>query len=350
LTNPFLDGGIGLLVGLLLAAGLAFLLAHIDQRIRSRAMVELSFSAPVLVEVPRQRLTGKARDIVVTSAAASAAAEAYRVLRTVLTYGVAAELPWTAWQSVGGSNENGAVAPSAQIEAGDVAVASGAGDSPSADVGAKPSALAATHSKGRRPARGGRSSRRSRVIVVTAATDERIRPTAVANLAASYAEANQDVIVVRIDAGLPRDEVSFSEQAPARPQDAVRPSALPRVATLDLATLRDAGVVNGRSEADLIGDIVPLADITLVEAAPVLEAHDVGVLSSVADDVLIVAEYGHTTRGAAERCAVMLARMGTTPRGVVFTQVPARRGPLRFRRSGGVRSFSWGAIEAARPN
>src|SRR5207302_117514 len=75
-------GLLGIAVGLLVGLGIAVLLERFDTSLRSREEVEEAFGRPVMAEVPLTRDGG--RELVAVAAPASAAAEAYRTLRTAL--------------------------------------------------------------------------------------------------------------------------------------------------------------------------------------------------------------------------------------------------------------------------
>lgn len=85
LLNTLLAG----LVGLLLALGLAFLIEHLDDTFKSPEHVTEAIDAPTLGAIDRLKIDRKAREherLVTMTAPRSAAAEAYRTLRTNLEF------------------------------------------------------------------------------------------------------------------------------------------------------------------------------------------------------------------------------------------------------------------------
>jgi Mrp family chromosome partitioning ATPase len=194
------------------------------------------------------------------------------------------------------------------------------------DAGA---AVVTLHSNpmGRSPFRelAARSAGSGHVIVVSSAADERIRPTVAANLAVAFAEIDASVLLMRTAATVDHAPVADSTaEGRVDLSRLLRTTGVPLVKTLDLTQLPTA-IGSGRSISDLIAEASELADVVVIEAAPVLAAHDVGVLSSLADDVLMVAEHGYTTVDNASAAAELLNRMGVRLRGVVVTQIPPRK-------------------------
>jgi receptor protein-tyrosine kinase len=84
---PVKDGLLGLLVGIALGLGLAFLRDHLDTRIRSAAEVADRLGLPLLARIPApSRNLRKNNQLVMVDEPASPAAEPYRVLATNLEF------------------------------------------------------------------------------------------------------------------------------------------------------------------------------------------------------------------------------------------------------------------------
>jgi Mrp family chromosome partitioning ATPase len=73
---------------------------------------------------------------------------------------------------------------------------------------------------------------------------------------------------------------------------------------------------------DFLNDARDLADIVLIDTAPALVANDASEVMPAADAVVVMARAGRTTRGAAQRAAALLNRVGASVVGVVLTAAP----------------------------
>jgi non-specific protein-tyrosine kinase len=86
--NYLLNLGLAALLGLGLGIALAFLRERLDDRLRGRADMEAQAGAPVLAVIPRVGSWRKRKDapVITITEPKSAASEAYRTLRTALTF------------------------------------------------------------------------------------------------------------------------------------------------------------------------------------------------------------------------------------------------------------------------
>lgn len=86
--NHLANGILGLLVGLALGIGIAFLRERLDDRVRDRASLEKYVGVPVMAVVPRVQTWRRGTNPVLITIAEprSAASEAYRTLRTALLF------------------------------------------------------------------------------------------------------------------------------------------------------------------------------------------------------------------------------------------------------------------------
>jgi capsular exopolysaccharide synthesis family protein len=87
--NPRKDGALGLIVGLALGVGFAFLRDRLDQRLRGREDIERSVDAPLVAMVPSSQTLH--RQLAVTKGGDRRAGEAYRMLRTKVFFSASNE-------------------------------------------------------------------------------------------------------------------------------------------------------------------------------------------------------------------------------------------------------------------
>jgi len=181
----------------------------------------------------------------------------------------------------------------------------------------------------------GRRSRRQVILVVSPGT-ENTRSTVVANLAAVYAEAGAQALVVSMGdlrwGRASTTPVSASEgEKDIDPEDLVplsTPSAVDGVARLQFdQLLASRGQVVTQGPA-IITAARQVADTVLIDAPSLLRAHDAIALLPAVDVVLLVAQYSVTRSDEAREAGDMLRRFRAPVLGVAFTNVPGRtRGP-----------------------
>jgi Mrp family chromosome partitioning ATPase len=272
-------------VALVLGFGLAVALDRSDTRIRQRRTAEAHFGARVLAEVPAFNLPARRRKLVVAEEPDSVRAEGFRTLRTAIML----------------------VRPPGPAEKGN-------------------GHLEGSHL----PRRASRS-----VIMITSAGPGEGKTTTAANLAAAYAESGSSVLVLSCD--LWRSSVArhFGVKLGRGVSDFLAADDDPPlsdyvhgtdVAGVSLVTaglaLRRAG---GRIQAEqrMIDEARRLADVVIVDTAPVLSAALTRELGTMVDAVVIVCRVGKTPAGEAERCADLLGQLGAPVLGLALVGVAA---------------------------
>ena len=280
---------LGLIVGLLVGAGAALLVERLDTRLQGRESAEDAFGLPVVAEVPHlSRRERAGRPVIAVAAPESAAAEAYRTLRAALLLMPSRVLPTNS--------------PSLPV-----------------DVGA--------------------------AIVVTAPTSGVGKSTTTANLAACLAETGRSVLVIDADVRNPvvatllgaQNGVGLTDVAvlgdAAQVDRVVKPSAVANVRVLP------AGSRPGGASDTGLGEVITqakrLADIVLIDSAPMLSGSDALDLMPHVDTVVVVGRIRHTTRDQAAHTRDLLSRLGVPVLGVAL--IDSRRGPSAPSNSGGLR-------------
>ncbi|HKE72416.1 MAG TPA: hypothetical protein VKB57_02305 [Acidimicrobiales bacterium] len=271
------------LVALVLGFGLAIALDRADTRIRNRQVAEAHFGLPVLAEIPNFSLRARRRKLVVVDEPDTVKAEAFRTLRTAIML----------------------VHPDGDHRNGNGATA--------------------------RPAAGQQPGRT--VILVTSAGASEGKTTTSANLAAAYAETGASVLVLSCD--LWRSSVArhfgtklgrgvsdlLSGDGTARLADLVHETSTPgvRVVTAGLAVRRPGGRLV--AEQRMIDEARRLADIVIVDTAPVLTAALTRELATMVDALVVVCRVGRTTAGEANRCADLLSQLRAPVLGLALVGV-----------------------------
>lgn len=309
-SSRLIRGLAGLLIGLIVGAGIAFVLELLDKRIRSRSRAEETFGYPVIAEIPIPSKENGAGVVSVFSGASTPTAEAYRMLRLAVLFG--AVEPHSRYEDVGngqrGRAKNGQdVASGTQKSTGEA------------------SATDSTRTAARQ------------VIMVASAGTEATRPLVVTNLAATFADSGQRVLVMSThdlhasNRMSPPGEDPTASIAPEVLEATLRPSALANVSSVPLIQfVANSGLLALRGPA-VLEAARHLAEVILVEAPPVLGFHDAEALAPSVDVVLVVGECLATTFDQAKRSGELLRRIGAPVIGVALTNM--RIGSRDVRRS-----------------
>jgi capsular exopolysaccharide synthesis family protein len=273
-----LFGGLGLLLGALVA----IVVDRLDTRLRNRSHVEEAFNLPVIAEVPkiRNRLA-RASAPVITRDPGSLVAEAYRSLRSTLS-----------------------------LLAGFAAQEEGA-----------------------------ELAEQRQVLLVTSALTRDGKSTTVANLAAAFAEAGRSVLVLDCDFRNPQvpdlldaqPGIGLSEVLATDPandlQHLIRPTAIAGVSVVGSGAASEHPATLLLKIGAVIEAARELADVVLIDSAPLLSTNDTTELMPYVDATLVVCRAGRTKSEQARRVTSLLARTGVPVLGVAFVGVS---GPSRL--------------------
>lgn len=311
-SSRLVRGFAGLLIGLILAAGIVLVLEMLDKRIRGSSRAEETFGYPVVAEIPIPSKENGAGVVSVFSGASTPTAEAYRMLRMSVLFGPI-ELS-SRYEDVGnGQRSRGG---SGQEVASGIQTSNGDG-------------FSSEFSRTRTAAR--------QVIMVVSAGTEATRPLVVTNLAATFADGGQRVLVMSTHDLHASNRISPPGEDPTAPiapevlDAALRPSALANVSSVPLIQfVPNSGLLALRGPA-VLEAARHLADVILVEAPPLLGFHDAEALAPSVDVVLVVAECLATTFDQAKRSGDLLRRIGAPVIGVALTNM--RIGSRDIRRS-----------------
>ena len=246
-------------IGALLGAAVALLVERLDAKIRDRRKAEEAFGASVVAELPTLTRKQRAARLVVGPEEHNAAAEAFRSLRTSITF-------------------------------------MAAGGQPLADddrVGA---------------------------ILVTSPSPAEGKTTIAVNLAAAFAETGRSVVVVNADFRRPLASKILTDERPPLPAaldgiDRLDPSAflaptkVPGVQLLDLSPLGGTPGDLTRATVRLVTALVERVDVLVIDTPPLVVTTEALEFVPVAKVVVLVGRIGRTATAAAQR-AGELARFG----------------------------------------
>ena len=177
--------------------------------------------------------------------------------------------------------------------------------------------------------------RKLHTILVTSSVPDEDKSIALANLAVTFAQAEQRVIVLDCDLRRPSLHSLFGVRNDRGLSQAMsQNSDLPLLKTeIDGLQILPAGATPP-SPADLLSskrfdsvlrDLKQQADIVLIDAPPVLAASDATLLATKVDGVVLVTRAGKTRRDSAREAVALLQRVNAHLVGVVLTNAKLER-------------------------
>ncbi len=289
--------GIGLLGGALLALVLILARELLNKSIRRASRAEVHFKFPVIADIPETYPPDPAV-VDVVDRPTSPAAEAYRKLRmSILFESMAADS-----SPAGGGDQFAEMfgMASPQVEPYRV------------------------------PEAGSRN-----VLLVVSTIDEPSRAKVVANVAATYAEAAERVIVVtsadlEVGTTFPADSVLSGPVTPEDVENRLTPAGPENVSLLSLRHfMRNSGQLVSRVK-DVFDAARQVADVVIVEAPAFLRYHHGEAMVHSVDAIVVVVDSGVTEAPDAEDMGDILRRLGAPVLGVVFTGEELSRSQRRI--------------------
>jgi capsular exopolysaccharide synthesis family protein len=280
---------IAALLGLLAGLALALVLDRLDSRLRTREEIHAALRMPIIAEIPRlSRAQRGVRGIAVANDPLTVYADGYRAARTALMHTRSRQVPgeYTPRRSA--------------VEARE--------EIPGA-----------------------------RLVLVTSAHESEGKTTSVANLAASFAETGQRVLVLDADLRSPDTHNLFDVPQGAGISDFVadpvdgslealiRPTSVPGVRIITAGTQLAHPAALASRMGHLLTEARGMADIVLVDSAPLLAASDVFDILPMVDTVLLVVRSGRLTETSGNRVAELLGRFQVPVGGVILVGVNKTR-------------------------
>ncbi|KGN39131.1 CpsD/CapB family tyrosine-protein kinase [Knoellia subterranea] len=283
---------IATLLGVLVGLGLALLLDRLDSRLRTRSEIHNALQMPIIAEVPRLKRAQRSRaSIAVATDPLSIYSDGYRAARTALVH------------------------TTGQVMPGDY--------TPRRAASEVPEKQAATG---------------ARLIVVTSAHAAEGKTTSVANLAASFAETGQRVLVLDADLRSPDVHNVFDVPQGAGISDylsdvsgdaslasLMRPTSVPGVRIMSAGSSLAHPAALASRMSHLLDEARGMADVVLIDTAPLLEASDVFDILPMVDTLLLVVRSGRLTEVAGNRVAELVGRFQVPVSGVLIVGAPTKR-------------------------
>jgi capsular exopolysaccharide synthesis family protein len=281
------------LVAAVLGFGAAIMLDRSDSRLRTKEAAEQHFGLPVLAEVPLLALRERGKAAVAAFSREPRVAEAYRSLRTALL--------------LFRSRSDDDHAATARNGNGSVAR--------------------------RRLPTDTRTGAVRQLVVVTSPEAGDGKSTTAANLAMAYAETGQSVLVVCWDLWRPMsprvygatDGPGVSDYLDGHGASLVRfvqDTSIPGVRIVTAGRAGHHPTTQIEAARALLDEARSLANVVIVDTAPLLSASVTRELVALGDAVVVVCRAGRTTSHAADRCSELLDRLGAPTLGVVLVGVP----------------------------
>lgn len=266
------------IVGGVLGLGLVIVMDRFDGRIRDRRRAEQALNAPVVGELPTMKRTERGLTVQVRPDSHTTTAEAFRTLRTALTF----------------------------LAHGDDHTLTTDGP-----VG---------------------------VVLVSSPSPSDGKTTVAANIAAAFAETGRTVVVVNADFRRPRVGKYFTtgERQPlpgleylyrVPAEQFLVPTTVPRVRLLDLAGLDAPPGDLARASARLVAVLRSTVDVIVIDTPPLSVTAEALEFAPEASITLIVARVSRTRIRSAIRASEMMRFSGSTALAVALTDagLPSRR-------------------------
>jgi tyrosine-protein kinase Etk/Wzc len=174
-----------------------------------------------------------------------------------------------------------------------------------------------------------------RTILVSSSSPQEGKSTTVANLAISFAQGENRVLLVDADMRRPTANTLFGVTRepglsnvisnPSSLEVAVHRRVLENLDVLSSGTVppNPAEILGSRRMREFIERVKSSYDIVIFDSPPLLAATDAAILSSMVDVALIVVRAGETGFALLERAAEILQGVGKNPAGIVVNNFDA---------------------------
>jgi capsular exopolysaccharide synthesis family protein len=169
-----------------------------------------------------------------------------------------------------------------------------------------------------------------KTLLVTSTIPNEGKSTTISNLAMTYAEMNQKVLLIDADLRRPTLHRIFSSSIrfglsnlltnQCKLEDAITETFVPNLSLITSGPMisNPYELLGSNRIEELLNQLKPLYDIILIDSSPVLAVSDSQLLSVKCDGVLYVVNYGKVKRAAAQKAIASLSHAEANVLGVVI--------------------------------
>jgi capsular exopolysaccharide synthesis family protein len=192
-----------------------------------------------------------------------------------------------------------------------------------------------------------------KVIVFTSAMSQEGKTTTVANMAASFAQLDQRVLIIDADLRKPRLHKIFEVENTAGLsgfltgkhfiRNAIIKTNIDNIWILPSGLIppNPAELLNSKKMTEMISVVKKGYDVILIDTPPVLAVIDPVVVSTLADSTVLVVKSGKTTYKMLSKAIEEMNRSNTHIIGVLFNELNVGRGDYRYMDYYSYRDYSY---------
>lgn len=181
-----------------------------------------------------------------------------------------------------------------------------------------------------------------KVIVFTSAMSQEGKTTTVANMAISFAQLDQRVLVIDADLRKPKlhkvfnmdNAVGLSGYLAGKRfiRNAIQKTFIDNIWLLPSGLIppNPAELLNSKKMSEMIDVVRKGYDIIIIDTPPVLAVIDAVVVSTFADSTVLVVKSGKTTYKMLEKASETMKRSNTNIIGVIFNELNVGKGEYRY--------------------
>ncbi|WKY43520.1 CpsD/CapB family tyrosine-protein kinase [Eubacteriaceae bacterium ES2] len=188
------------------------------------------------------------------------------------------------------------------------------------------------------------SNHHLQVMLLTSAGKQEGKSTTIANLAITFAQSNQKVLLIDCDLRQPKQAGIFGinkmktgltnlmvDQLPHETGVNSIPNLSLDVMTAGSKKVSAAELLNSEDFEEMIKSFRKIYDLILIDTPPVLSFADASIISRVVDGVILVVASGETKKAMVVESKKNLDKVGANLVGVILTKMKFARNPEYYR-------------------